>query len=248
MQSIDLNADLGEGAGTDHELLRIVTSANVACGAHAGSAELMHTTVQLASRHGVVVGAHPGYPDRDGLGRREIGASPADIERWTREQIGMLRDVCRSAGVRLMYVKAHGALYNRAVRDLAAAGAFVSAAAGIDRNLTILALPGSAMLAAARAAGLPTAREAFLDRGYLADGSLAPRETPGALVSDPAAAAARAVQISLGQPIEAVDGAALHLEADSLCVHGDSPAALDMARAARESLMNAGVRLKPFAS
>jgi 5-oxoprolinase (ATP-hydrolysing) subunit A len=244
---MDLNADLGEGSGNDQELLAVVTSANVACGAHAGSVDVMRDTVRRARDAGVTIGAHPGYPDREGFGRREIDARPAEIERWVREQIEALLTICRAEGVTLRYVKPHGALYNRAVHDIAAAAAIADAVRTVDRTLMLLALPGSAMLAAARVEGLGTAREAFLDRGYLADGSLAPRETPGALLTDPRIAADRAMQLAQGRPISDIDGKPLRVEADSLCVHGDSLTALAMARAARERLAADGITLAPFA-
>ena len=247
MHSIDLNADLGEGGGTDTELLTTVTSASVACGAHAGSEDLMRSTVRAARAAGVVVGAHPGYPDREEFGRHELRAPPADIERWVEEQVGALCEICGTEGVTLRYVKAHGALYNRAVHDLAAATALVVAAARVDRGLAVLALAGSAMLTAARSAGLPTVHEAFLDRGYLSDGSLAPRAALGALIADEELAAEWALRIARGEPVADLDGRPLLIEADSLCVHGDSPAALQMACAARVRLLEAGVTLAPFA-
>jgi UPF0271 protein len=231
---IDLNADVGEGASAEAGLLAVVTSASVACGAHAGDGERMRATVRAACDAGVVVGAHPGYPDREGFGRRELGASPADIERWVAEQLDALREVCRGEGVTLAYVKAHGALYHRAVDDAGAAEAIVAAIARVDRALAVLTLPGSALLAAARAAGLATAREAFLDRAYRSDGSLVPRDVPGALITDPDAAADRALLVARRD------------EADSLCVHGDSPDALSIARAAARRLRDAGVEIAPF--
>jgi 5-oxoprolinase (ATP-hydrolysing) subunit A len=207
----------------------------------------MRDTVRMARDAGVTIGAHPGYPDREGFGRREIDARPAEIERWVRDQIEALLTICRAEGVKLRYVKPHGALYNRAVHDVAAAAAIADAVRAVDPSLTLLALPASAMLAAARVEGLATAREAFLDRGYLADGSLAPRETQGALITDPLIAGERALRLAQREPISDVDGHPLRVEADSLCVHGDSPAALAMARAARERLTAEGVTLAPFA-
>ena len=164
-----------------------------------------------------------------------------------REQVEELGEICRAEGVTLRYVKAHGALYNRAVRDVAAAEALVSATTSVDPDLAVLALPASAMLTAARAAGLATAREAFLDRGYRGDGALAPREAPGALIADARVAAERAVSIAHGEPIVDLDGKPLWIEADSLCVHGDSAGALAMARRARARLLEAGLTLAPFA-
>jgi 5-oxoprolinase (ATP-hydrolysing) subunit A len=154
VRAIDLNADLGEEAGSDDELLQLVTSASVACGAHAGSEQTIRAVVRRAGEVGVAVGAHPGYPDREGFGRRELGATAADIERWVRLQLETFVDICGNEGVPVRYVKAHGALYNRAVHDAAAAAAFVGAVAATHRELAVLALPASQMLAAARAAGM----------------------------------------------------------------------------------------------
>jgi UPF0271 protein len=224
-----------------------VTSASVACGAHAGGTERMRATVRAARAAGVAVGAHPGYPDRAGFGRRELGADPADIERWVVEQIEALRRICREEGVRLRYVKAHGALYHRAARDAGAAAALASAVARVDRALVVLAPPGSAMLAAARSAGLATAREAFLDRGYRSDGTLAPRAAPGGVVAGDEEVAARALALARGEAILDVDGNPLRVAADSLCVHGDSRDAPRHARAARARLLEAGFTLAPFA-
>lgn len=246
MRTIDLNADLGEDAGFDDELLQLVTSASVACGAHAGSEQTIRAVVRRAKEIGVSVGAHPGYPDREGFGRREPGATPADIERWVRLQLETFVEICGDEGVSVRYVKAHGALYNRAVHDAAAAAAFVGAVAAAHRELAVLALPASQMLVAARAAGMRPVREAFLDRGYLADGSLAPRDFAGAMITDAGAAAKRALQLAHGEPILDVDGRALTIAADSLCVHGDSPDALAMLRAVRERLAAAGIGVKAF--
>ena len=246
MHSIDLNVDAGEGAPRERELLALATSASVACGAHAGSEAVMRATVRAAHAARVVVGAHPGYPDRAGFGRREIDATPTEIDRWVADQVALLGEICRAEGVPLRYVKAHGALYHRAARDAAAAQAIAAAVWRVDRTLALLAPRGSAMLDAARAVQLTTGREAFVDRGYLPDGSLVPRGEPGALLTDPHEAAERALRIARGEAITDRDGHPLRVVADSLCIHGDSPDALAMARAVRARLIEADVRLASF--
>jgi UPF0271 protein len=247
MTAIDLNADVGEGAAAEAELLQFVSSASVACGGHAGDARSMRETVARAVESGVAIGAHPGYPDKRNFGRVEIGATPTEIENWVVNQIRELQSVCMSAGARVLYVKPHGALYNRALRDRDASAAIIAAIRSIDASLMVLAAPGSAILAAAAATGIRSAREAFLDRGYKSDGRLVPRNERGALLEDPDAAAARAVALARHQPIEAADGTTLVIDADSLCVHGDGLHAASIARNARKQLEAAGVSIAPFA-
>jgi UPF0271 protein len=247
MTAIDLNADVGEGAAAEAELLRFVSSASVACGGHAGDAQSMRETVARAVEQGIAVGAHPGYPDKRNFGRLEIGANPTEIEKWVVDQIRELQTVCAAAGVRVLYVKPHGALYNRALRDRDAAAAIIAAIRGIDPSLMVLAAPGSAILAEAAVAGVRSAREAFLDRGYRPDGTLVPRNERGALVEDTDAAAARAVALAQHQPIEATDGTTLVIDADSLCVHGDTRQSASIARGARKQLEAAGISIAPFA-
>ncbi|CAN5170311.1 5-oxoprolinase subunit PxpA [soil metagenome] len=244
---MDLNADLGEGAGTDSGLLALVTSANVACGAHAGSEATMRDTVRLARDASVAVGAHPGYPDREGFGRREVGATPEDIELWTREQIETLLGICDAEHAELRYVKPHGAMYNRAVRDSAAAAAIAAATYAVNPTLMMLGPAGSALLNEAASAGLRTAAEAFLDRNYTDDGTLLPRGHPDALLTDPAVAAERALLLARGEPISSADGQPLLITADSLCVHSDSPTAVAIATAAHSRLRAEGIPLAPFA-
>jgi UPF0271 protein len=252
MISIDINADLGEGFGAyrlgdDPELLQLVTSANIACGFHAGDPIIMRATVAHAAAHGVSIGAHPGYPDLLGFGRREIGASPAEISAYVVYQTGALQAVCRAAGTRLRYVKAHGALYNRAARDLAAAAAIADAVRMVDPDLMLLGLAGSHLVAAGRAAGLRTAAEAFADRAYAADGSLVPRSEPGAVIHDVGSVVARTVQLVTEHSVATASGERLTVQADSICVHGDTPGALQLVRAIRSGLTAAGVALAPFA-
>lgn len=245
---MDLNADIGEGTGADAELLAVITSASIACGAHAGDADTMRATVRRAREAGVTIGAHPGYPDRENFGRREIGAGPAEIEGWIREQVETLLKICRAERAALCYVKPHGALYNRAVTDGEAAAAVAAAIRAVSTKLMVLGPAGSELLNAARAAGLRIAAEAFLDRGYADDGTLLPRSHPDALLTDPAVAAERAVLLARGDPIPSADGQQLLIVADSLCVHSDSPTSVAIATAARARLEAEGIELSPFAT
>jgi UPF0271 protein len=252
MTVIDLNADLGEGfgrwtLGADDALLQLVTSASVACGFHAGDPEVMLATARMAAARGVSIGAHPGYRDLVGFGRRDLGATPEQIRADVIYQVGALEACCRAAGTSVHYVKPHGALYNRAARDAAAADAIATAVRDVDPGLVLLGLAGSELLAAGRRAGLRVAAEAFVDRNYEPDGSLTPRHQPDALLKDPGACAARAVRMVGDRMVTARDGSPLALEADSLCVHGDGATAAALLRQVRDALSAAGVRLQPFA-
>ncbi|HSY83040.1 MAG TPA: 5-oxoprolinase subunit PxpA, partial [Gemmatimonadaceae bacterium] len=247
-RTVDLNADMGEGCGNDATLAGLVTSANVACGFHAGDPMTMRATVDAAVRAGIVVGAHPGYPDPRGFGRRDLAASPAEITADVLYQIGALQAVCHAAGTRVRYVKAHGALYNRAAKDVAAATAIAEAVRLADPSLVLLCLAGSLMIDVARDAGLVAAREAFADRAYTADGSLVSRSVPGSVLTDPGVVAARAVRMVTTGEVETLDGAMIRLQSDSLCVHGDTPGALEIVRAVRRALTERGITLRPFAN
>lgn len=240
---IDLNADVGEGLPDDDAILACVTSANVACGAHAGDPATIERTIALARRHGVAVGAHPGYPDRAGFGRHELGLAPPAIRTLVADQVALMAAAARGAGVPLRHVKAHGALYNRAAREAAVAEAVAAAVAGISRELVLVALAGSLAVDAGRAAGLTVAEEAFADRAYEPDGSLRSRTLPGAVLDEPLAAAAQALAISRGG-VPLADGRTLPLHADTICVHGDLPGAAARAAAVREALAAAGIGLR----
>ncbi len=249
--SIDLNADLGEGFGAyrhdqDAELLTLVTSANVACGFHAGDPLIMRATVAGAVTHGVAVGAHPGYPDLLGFGRRDLGATTAEITAFMIYQVGALQAMCQAAGTRLRYVKAHGALYNRAVVDRSVAEAIAEGVRAADPQLTLLGLANSHLITAARAAGLRTAAEAFADRAYTRDGSLVPRSQAGAVLHDVNAVVARTVRMALTGRVISIDGEELSVNPDSICVHSDTPGAIDLLRAIRRGLADAGVKVAPF--
>ncbi|GIG35972.1 LamB/YcsF family protein [Cellulomonas pakistanensis] len=252
---IDLNCDLGEGygpwtlgePGTDEALLTVVTSANVACGFHAGDPSIMAARCATALARGVAVGAHVSYRDLVGFGRRRLDVPPGELAAEVAYQVGALQAVARTVGARVGYVKPHGALYNRVVHDEEQAAAVVAGVVGVDPSLTVVGLPGSAVLRHAREAGLPTVTEAFVDRGYLADGTLVPRGRAGALVTDPAEAAERAVRLATDGVVVAVDGTLVPVEAASLCVHSDTPGAVPVARAVRAALEGAGVELRPAA-
>jgi len=249
---IDLNSDLGEGfgiwqLGDDLALLKVVTSANVACGFHAGDPSIMRRVCAEAVAGGVVIGAQVGYRDLAGFGRRAIDMEPEQLRDEVIYQIAALDGMARVAGGRVRYVKPHGALYNRAVHDVAQARAVVAAVAAYDPTLPLLGLPGSQLLRQATAAGLRVVPEAFADRGYRADGTLAPRGTPGALITDADEVARRCVALATGAPITAVDGSAVTVGARSVCVHGDTPGAVDLARQVRAALEGAGLHLTAFA-
>ena len=248
---IDLNADLGESFGAwtmgdDAALLDVVTSANVACGFHAGDPSTLRATVAAAAARGVRVGAHPGYRDLAGFGRRFLDVAPADLTADVLYQLGALDAMCRAAGTRLHYVKPHGALYNAIVHHRAQADAVVAAVRAFDADLPLLCLPGSAVLVAAREAGLRGVAEAFADRAYAPDGTLVPRREPGAVIHDEAEVVERAVRLASDATVVAIDGSIVRVEAESLCVHGDTPGAARLAAAVADGLRSAGVRLAPF--
>lgn len=249
MMRVDLNGDVGEAssggpAGPDLVLMPHITSANVACGYHAGDPGMMRATVALAREHGVAVGAHPGFPDPEGFGRRELQFSPRDVEDFVAYQVGALAAIAAAQGVRLQHVKPHGALFNMAARDAALADAIARAAVAIDRTLILFGLPGSELVAAGQRAGLRTAREGFADRAYQPDGTLVPRHQPGAVMNDPDVIVPRAVRLVRDQAVEAIDGSRVTLTIDTLCVHGDTPGAADLARRIRAALTEAGIAVK----
>ncbi len=248
---IDLNCDLGESfgryaLGDDAAMLANVTSANIACGLHAGDPVVMRRTVSLAAELSVAVGAHPGYPDLQGFGRRAMTLSPEELEAFVLYQLGALAGIASAVRVPLRHVKPHGALYNTAARDASVAEAVARAIAAFDPELIVVTLPQSSLAEAAAALGLRVAREGFADRAYREDGSLVPRGDHGAVISAPQQVTARALQMVTEARVEAVTGRLIPLAIETLCVHGDTPAAPRIARALRAALEASGVTVAPL--
>ncbi len=251
MTTIDLNSDLGEGFGAwsmgdDQAMLDVVSSANIACGFHAGDPVIMLDTARAATARGVSVGAHVAYRDLAGFGRRAVQVTPDELYADVVHQVGALVATARVAGTSVTYVKPHGALYNTACADPVQAEAVTRAVADVDPTLAVLALPDSELLRAATGHGLRAVSEAFADRAYEPDGSLVSRSRPGAVLHDPDAVAARVLRMVTEGVATAVDGSDVPVHADSVCVHGDSPGAVAMALAIRDLLTAHGVTIAPF--
>ena len=243
---IDLNSDLGESfgpwpMGQDAALMDSISSANVACGFHAGDPGTMRATIALAREKGVAIGAHPGFQDLAGFGRREMKATPAEVEDLVLYQVSALAGMASAQGVRLQHVKAHGALYNMACRDGALAEAIARAVAALDPSLILFGLPNSELLRAGQAAGLRVAAEVFADRAYDPDGSLTSRAKPGSVIHDTQKVVDRAIKMVRDNKVIAVDGSTIALQADTICLHGDTPGAAEHARALRRGLEGAGI-------
>jgi len=250
-RSVTLNADLGEGfgpwrMGDDDALLGIVGAANLACGAHAGDPLIMRRLAARAAALGVGLGAHPGFDDRQGFGRRRVEITPEEAAALLAYQVGALRGVAATVGARVGHVKPHGALYTMAAEDAALAGALAGAVHAIDPRLILVGPDRSALARAAADLGLPFAAEGFADRAYLPDGRLAPRSAAGAVIHDPAECARRAVRMVRDQAVDTLGGGRLPLRVDTVCLHGDTPGALAVARAVREALETEGLRLTPL--
>jgi UPF0271 protein len=246
---IDINSDVGESFGAytighDAGLFHAITSANVAAGFHAGDPSVLRATIRLAKEHGVAVGAHPGFPDLVGFGRRELNVTAAEAEDLVLYQIAAVSGVAAAEGVRLQHVKPHGALFNMAVRDLELASAIANAVAAFDSSLILFGLPGSEILKAGRAAGLRVAAEVFADRAYEPDGSLASRRKSGSVIHDPVAVVARAVRMVRDHTVVAIDGSVVPLHAETICVHGDTPGSDELAARIRTGLEAAGIAVK----
>ena len=251
MRRIDLNSDVGESFGPytmghDEAMLRHITSANVACGFHGGDPSVMRRTVGLAVAGGVAVGAHPGFADLMGFGRREIRMLEREVEDLVAYQIGALAGVAAAAEARLHHVKPHGALYNLATRDRARADAIARAVVAVDATLILFGLAGSCLIEAGEAVGLRTAAEVFADRAYRADGSLVPRDQPGAVIHDPKAVVEQALRIVQDGSITACSGEVIALQGDTICLHSDAPGAGAIAARLRSGLEGAGVRVLPL--
>ncbi len=251
MSTIDLNADLGEGFGhwrltDDEQLLSVVTSANVACGFHAGDAATMRRVCDLAAERGVRIGAQVSYRDLAGFGRRAMDVPPYELASEVAYQIGALEVFTRAAGARVAYVKPHGALYNRVVHDEEQAGAVVEGVMLADATLPVLGLPGSRLLDAAGKAGLPVVTEAFADRAYTEEGTLVPRGRDGAVITDPNTVVERSVALARSGVVTSHSGRDIPVRARSLCLHGDTPGAVDLARLVRARLEESGIRVEAF--
>lgn len=249
--TVDLNADAGESYGVfsyghDREIFPYVTSVNLACGFHGGSPTRIREAVALAKAHGVAVGAHPGFPDLVGFGRREMALSPEEVYADVLYQMGALYAFLRAEGLRLHHVKPHGALYLKACRDRETARAIAEAVKAFDPEVPLVVLPGTVYEEEARKAGLRVVLEAFPERAYLNNGQLAPRSLPGSWISDPEEAARRALRMVLEGRVEALDGGEVEVRAETLCIHGDNPNALQVVRAVRKALEEAGIEVRAF--
>jgi UPF0271 protein len=241
---LDLNADLGEGVADDAAMLDIVSSASIACGGHAGDEATMRAAVRAAKERGVVIGAHPGFADRENFGRRRLVLPPEELDASIREQVRTLVEIAEEEGWPVRYLKLHGALANMAAEEPAVMALSLAAVEGLVPGMAVLALDNSAQDEVAEALGFPTIREAYADRAYQAGGLLVSRQMPGAVLHDPAEIAARAVRLATSEEIVAVDTRIIHTKARSLCIHGDTPDAVAIARAVKDALASAGVEIR----
>ena len=252
MRVIDLNSDLGESFGPwvmghDAEMIELATSVNIACGYHAGDADIMRQTVEFAKKRGVSIGAHPGYRDLHGFGRRPIpGLKSSEIENLVAYQIGALQAIATAAGHKVTHVKAHGALSNVACEDDMTAQAIANAIKAVDPNLVFVVLANSKLVKAGERASLPMAHEVFADRAYEDDGNLVSRKKPGALLHDAKEIADRVVRMVQDSAVVSVSGKVIKMQTDTVCIHGDNPAAVDIARGVRTALKAAGIEVAPF--
>jgi UPF0271 protein len=241
---VDLNADLGEGSGHDEELFELISSANVATGFHAGDSETMHAAVIAAKKHGVAVGAHPSFFDRENFGRKELTVNDQEVFDAVAYQLGIFQAIAAAAGLQPNHVKPHGALYNMAVRDNKLADAITRAIESVDRKLILFAPDNTELARAGEAHGLQVAREIFADRNYLNDGWLVPRTRPDALLRDPKGAAQRVLRMLREGKVRSVEGRDIDVRGETVCVHGDTPGAVEFARELRSQLEQEGVRIR----
>jgi 5-oxoprolinase (ATP-hydrolysing) subunit A len=256
MLTIDLNCDMGESFGSwrmgmDDQVMPLISSANIACGWHAGDALVMDRTVQLAASRGVAIGAHPGYPDLQGFGRRRLQCTGREVRAYVMYQVGALMAFCTANGVTMAHVKPHGSLYNTAASDEETALAVAEGIAALNPSLLSVGLAGprgELVVRAGKEFGLRVIREAFPDRAYAADGDLVPRNVPGAVLSDPQEVAQRALMMARDHRVLALDGTMVELHADTLCVHGDNPAAVDLVRSIRSLLQAEGISIVAMGS
>ena len=247
---VDINSDVGESFGAysighDTGLMKSITSANIAAGFHAGDPSVLRATIRTAKAHGVAVGAHPGFPDMVGFGRRELNVTAREAEDLVLYQVAAVAGMASAEGMRIQHVKPHGALFNMAVRNAELAAAIARAVAAFDPMLLLFGLPGSEILKAGRSEGLRVAAEVFADRAYEPDGSLASRRKPGSVIHDPEMVVERAVRMVKDHTVVAIDGSVVPLQADTICVHGDTPGSDDLAASIRAGLERAGITVKP---
>lgn len=245
--TIDINCDLGEGCGNDAELMKFISSANIACGYHAGNTETMKKTVDLAMENGVAIGAHPGYPDRENFGRTALEMTPTQLHAIVTDQICTLDEIAASAGGRLNHVKPHGALYNQAARDSELAAPIAKAVHDFDSNLILFGLSGSVSITEAEKLGLRTASEVFADRTYQTDGTLTPRTEPNALIHDTDQAVTQVLDMIKYGRVRSVDGIMIPVVAETVCIHGDGDKAPEFARELNQRLIESGIEIRAFA-
>lgn len=241
MYKIDLNSDLGEGAAFDAQIIPLITSANIACGFHAGSSEIMDETIALCKSAGVSAGAHPGYPDKENFGRTNMDVTPKQVYDFTLYQLGALDAIAKAQGKKLEHVKAHGAMYNAAAKDRSLADAIADAVYDFDKNLILLALSSSEMVNSAKAKGLKVASEVFADRAYEADGTLRARKLEGSMITDENEAISRVIRMIKEGKVTAYTGEDINIEAHSVCVHGDGEKALDFVRSLNKAFKENGI-------
>ena len=244
-RSIDINCDLGEGCGNDEKLMRYISSANIACGFHAGDPDTMRRTIALAVENNVAIGAHPSFRDRENFGRTEMSLPYAQVSEIVSEQINSLQKICKEMGSNLYHVKPHGALYNMAVEDRELAKAIVQAISGVDKNLVFFGLPNSFMISEAESAGLRTASEVFADRTYQPDGTLTPRSRPDALIYDLDTCVEHVLRMVRDQMVIATDGSVVPIDAETICIHGDGAHAVEFAAAIHDALTKEGIQIGP---
>jgi UPF0271 protein len=244
MPQVDLNCDMGEGYPYDDQLMPCISSANIACGQHAGDEKIMKKTIELAAAWGVAAGAHPSFPDKENFGRKDMDLSPEVVYELVVKQVGLLAGIANGCHYRLTHVKPHGALYNRAARDRAIAHAIASAVRDVSRDLFLFGLSGSLMIEEARALGLTVLQEVFADRTYQEDGSLTPRTADGALIADPELSAAQALQMVQEGTVRATSGKKIVIRADTICLHGDNDHAPAVARSLRDRLTQEGILIR----
>lgn len=243
MTTIDLNCDLGEGCGSDAELMRYISSANIACGFHAGNGDTMRRTVELALEHGVTIGAHPGYADPENFGRTQMNLAPAEVRQLIFDQLEALKRECDPLGAKIRHVKPHGALYNQAAKDRELASAVVEAVAAWDRDLILYGLSGSEMIAEAEKVGLRTASEVFADRTYRSDGSLTPRTEPDALITETETSVTQVLDMVRYGRVRSTDAIMVAIKCETICLHGDGDHAVEFARLIRDELENSDISI-----